>query len=407
MGPLIPYGIITQEWTVLIIFLIGMVFGMILEQAGFSSSRKLVGIFFGYDFVVLKVFFTAAITAIVGIIFLGYFGWLDTSVIFVHSNYLYSAIVGGVIMGIGFVLGGYCPGTSATALSIGKIDGLFFIIGLLGGVLIYGEFFDTFSQLFSGKYFDRELVYNSLGMSRGWFVFWLIFIALIAFSVGTHFENHAKVGLLPTNKRYNSYNLELFLVLVIAVIIIFIPEKRVNRFSEIPEEKLLNTLQDTKRFVSSDELAFKIMHDVPNIKMIDVRNKDAFDAFHFPGAINIPYSEIAEKQWEDILNQENTKNIFLSPGGIKAREAWLLRRRIGDKNNYVLEGGMNQFIKDIFFIEKPGSSIFKKEIKDQYRFRQKAAKYFKTGKANESVPVKTEANKMPAKKLEVEVAGGC
>lgn len=407
MGPLIPYGIITQEWTVFIIFLIGMIFGMILEQAGFSSSRKLVGIFFGYDFVVLKVFFTAAITAITGIIFLGYFGWLNTSVIFVHSNYLYSAIVGGVIMGIGFVLGGYCPGTSATALSIGKIDGLFFIIGLFGGVLIFGEFFETFSQLFSGNYFDKELVYNSLGMSRGWFVFWLIFIALMAFSVGTHFENHTKVGLLPTNKRYNSYSLELFLVLVIAVIIIFIPEKRVNKFSEIPEEKLLHELQEAKHFVSSDELAFKIMHEVPGIKMIDVRNQEAFNTFHFPGAVNIPFNEITAKRWENILKQENTKIIFLSPGGIKARQAWLLRRRMGDENNYVLKGGMNRFIEDVFFAEKPGSSVFKKEIIDQFRFRQRAAKFFKTGKAKESLPGKAKAKKETVKELEVEVAGGC
>ena len=54
--------------------IIGIGFGFALEQAGFSSSRKLVGMFYGYDATVLKVFFTAAIVAMLGTQFLSYFG---------------------------------------------------------------------------------------------------------------------------------------------------------------------------------------------------------------------------------------------------------------------------------------------------------------------------------------------
>ncbi|TNF40300.1 MAG: sulfurtransferase, partial [Bacteroidetes bacterium] len=66
MGPL---SIMSEfpEWVNLLIgFIIGIGFGFALEQAGFSSSRKLAGMFYGYDTTVLKVFFTAAIVALVG-----------------------------------------------------------------------------------------------------------------------------------------------------------------------------------------------------------------------------------------------------------------------------------------------------------------------------------------------------
>ena len=61
MGPLTGILDLTQGINLLIAFLIGIGFGFALEQAGFSSSRKLAGMFYGYDATVLKVFFTAAI----------------------------------------------------------------------------------------------------------------------------------------------------------------------------------------------------------------------------------------------------------------------------------------------------------------------------------------------------------
>jgi hypothetical protein len=96
-------------------------FGFALEQAGFSSSRKLAGMFYGYDTTVLKVFFTAAITAMLGLLFMNYLGMIDMSIVYVNDYFMSSAIIGGVIMGAGFIIGGFCPGTSVCAAAIGKI----------------------------------------------------------------------------------------------------------------------------------------------------------------------------------------------------------------------------------------------------------------------------------------------
>src|SRR5512147_1095076 len=127
MGPLAINGVITENTNLFLAFIIGIGFGFVLEQCGFSSSRKLAGVFYGYDMVVLKVFFTGAITAMLGLLFFSLFGWVDLDLVYVNPTYLPSAIIGGIVMGAGFIMGGYCPGTSFCGASIGKIDAMVFI----------------------------------------------------------------------------------------------------------------------------------------------------------------------------------------------------------------------------------------------------------------------------------------
>ncbi len=79
-----PFEISSVSTHLTIALMIGIGFGFTLEQAGFSSSRKLVGMFYGYDTTVLKVFFTAAIVALLGSQILSYFGLLDMSLVFVN-----------------------------------------------------------------------------------------------------------------------------------------------------------------------------------------------------------------------------------------------------------------------------------------------------------------------------------
>ena len=104
-APLIPLEQIPEAWNNVIAVLLGMGFGFTLEASGFSSSRKIMGTFFGYDFVVLRVFFTAAITAMTGIIYFDYMGWMDASLLYINPYYVMSAIIGGIVMGLGFALG--------------------------------------------------------------------------------------------------------------------------------------------------------------------------------------------------------------------------------------------------------------------------------------------------------------
>jgi uncharacterized protein len=178
MGPFIAFNEIHPWISLFIAILIGIGFGFALEQAGFSSSRKLAGMFYGYDTTVLKVFFTAAIVAMLGTLFLSYFGLIDMKLVYVNHYYMYPAIIGGVIMGAGFVMGGFCPGTGISAVSIGKIDALFYIFGGLFGAFAFGEFYPQLEKLFLSGYKGPVKVPDSLGMSDGLFVFIVIAIAV-------------------------------------------------------------------------------------------------------------------------------------------------------------------------------------------------------------------------------------
>ncbi|HEY9169523.1 MAG TPA: YeeE/YedE thiosulfate transporter family protein [Lutibacter sp.] len=181
MGPLIPNGVIPFEWDNIIAILIGIVFGFVLEASGFSSSRKLAGVFYGYDFAVLKVFFTAALVAVIGIYYMDYLGYLDIAQLYVHPLYLWGAIIGGAIMGIGFVAGGFCPGTSLCAVAIGKIDAFIYVGGIMVGIFIFSELYPLFQPIYEGYFYGNVTLEDSLGVNPYWFVFIFSIIAIVVF----------------------------------------------------------------------------------------------------------------------------------------------------------------------------------------------------------------------------------
>ncbi len=182
MGPLIQQGVLSPEWDMIFAFIIGISFGFILEQAGFSTARKIVGVFYGYDMTVLRVFLTAVVTASVGLLYFNYLGWIDLSLIYINPTFIWSAIIGGVLVGLGMIVGGYCPGTSFAAAAIGKIDGIVFIGGLFIGVFFYGE---TYNWLFKALHDAGNLgpftLYDILGISSGTLIFFFLLFAIFLF----------------------------------------------------------------------------------------------------------------------------------------------------------------------------------------------------------------------------------
>jgi len=166
------------EWLSLAIaFIIGTGFGFALEQAGFSSSRKLAGMFYGYDTTVIKVFFTASIVALIGSQLMGYFGLLDLSKVYVNEYYVTSSLVGGVIMGGGFIMGGFCPGTGISAVSIGKIDAMVFLVGGFIGAFLFAETWPLISGMAGDAYRGPVKINELLGISPSLFTLLLIIFA--------------------------------------------------------------------------------------------------------------------------------------------------------------------------------------------------------------------------------------
>lgn len=119
---------------------IGVAFGFVLERAGLGRVQKLVGQFYGHDMTVLRVLFTAIVTAMVGALLLSAVGLLDLSFVQLrYPTYLWPMVVGGVVLGVGFVVSGYCPGTCVVAAGSGKLDAVATVGGLALGALAYAE----------------------------------------------------------------------------------------------------------------------------------------------------------------------------------------------------------------------------------------------------------------------------
>jgi hypothetical protein len=189
MGPIVTLAGLPEWIDLLFALAIGIGFGFALEQAGFSSSRKLAGMFYGYDTTVIKVFFTAAIVALVGSQFLSYFGLLDLNLVFVNEFYVNAAIIGGIIMGAGFIMGGFCPGTGLSALSIGKIDALVYAAGGLTGAFLFAETYPYIQNLANGHYKGPVRIDEALGISPGLFTLLLIAAAAAMFWIAEIAEN--------------------------------------------------------------------------------------------------------------------------------------------------------------------------------------------------------------------------
>jgi hypothetical protein len=181
MAPFYKTGFFGDEVSFVIAFVIGISFGFWLERAGFGSARKLAAQFYFTDMTVLKVMFTAIITAMTGLLFFSLFGWIDLSLVYINPTYLWPQIIGGLVLGVGFVIGGYCPGTSLVAASTGRIDGYFFIGGALVGMFVFGEIYNWIADFHQSGSMGTMVISDWLNISMGVVGFAAIIMALLMF----------------------------------------------------------------------------------------------------------------------------------------------------------------------------------------------------------------------------------
>lgn len=181
MAPFFKFGFFNDEVSLIIAVVIGIGFGFFLERAGFGSARKLAAQFYFKDMAVFKVMFTAIITAMLGLFYFSWLGWIDLSQVYIGNTYLVPMMLGGFILGVGFVIGGYCPGTSAVACATGKIDGYFFAFGVMFGIFAFGEVFPWISDFFNSTPMGRITLPDLLNVSFGSVVFLVVIIALGGF----------------------------------------------------------------------------------------------------------------------------------------------------------------------------------------------------------------------------------
>jgi len=181
MAPFFKYGMFGDEISLVVAFLIGIGFGFFLERAGFGSARKLVSQFYLNDLAVFKVMFTAIVTAMLGVTYLGWIGWLDLSLVYLVPTYLAPQIVGGLILGAGFVVGGYCPGTSLAATATGRVDGLLYVLGIFAGMFAFAELYPLLKGFYLSGTGEAMTIPGTFGLPYGMVVFAVVLMAVSGF----------------------------------------------------------------------------------------------------------------------------------------------------------------------------------------------------------------------------------
>jgi hypothetical protein len=181
-APFYKFGLFGDEALLIVAFLLGIGFGFFLERAGFGSARKLTSQFYFTDLAVFKVMFTAIVVAGLGVFYLGWAGVLDVSLIYLSPTYLVPQIVGGLLLGIGFTIGGYCPGTSLVGIATGSLDAVVYGLGIFAGIFVFGEIFPAITGFFTSTAMGELTLPQAFHMSYGLVLFLVVLMALGGFA---------------------------------------------------------------------------------------------------------------------------------------------------------------------------------------------------------------------------------
>ena len=103
------------------------------------------------------------------------------SLIYTTDTFYIPQLIGGLILGFGFIIGGYCPGTSVVALASGKLDAILFIVGVIAGSLIFNEAWPIVKDIYTVTPKGRLLLPELMHMSYGTVVFIVVLLGLGAF----------------------------------------------------------------------------------------------------------------------------------------------------------------------------------------------------------------------------------
>jgi uncharacterized membrane protein YedE/YeeE/rhodanese-related sulfurtransferase len=330
---------------------IGFGFGAVLEAAGFGDTRKLAGQFYLREMTVLKVMFTAIAVAAVLVAGASAFGLLDMSRVWVNPTYLWPGIVGGLVMGVGFVLGGFCPGTSVVAASTLKIDGIVFLAGALLGVYAFGETVSRVEPFFLSSYSGRFTLDEWLGVSTPVAVLLVVTLALAMFWAAELLERRfgkgepwRAVALRPRSVA----KLAGAGALAAASLVLVVrgsPGASDRWAWASPEVKRL--VDERAIFVDPAEVVALRKDLTIRTVILDLRDEHDFNLFHVGGARPAsPEALLQPAGYEPLLDAPASTVTFLVGNGEAAALAtWKGLKALGVPNLYVVEGGINRWLE--------------------------------------------------------------
>ncbi len=171
-------------------------------------------------------------------------------------------------------------------------------------------------------------------------------------------------------------------------------------------------MNNPSRFVTTDQVAKKIIEADPTLFLIDTRPFDQYESYSLPGAVNIPLEKLLDtnglifSEWMDYLDIEGVNAVFFSNSDITADQVWVICSRQGIDNLYVMKGGLNYWVETILKPEKPVQSAPSEDFA-LYDFRKGASQFFGAGTISIEAEVISEPVPRMRKKKKTVASGGC
>jgi rhodanese-related sulfurtransferase len=343
---------------------IGFAFGYTLEMAGFGDSRKLAAQFYFRELTVIKVMFTAIAVAMTLLFGAAGLGLVDLGRVWVNPTYLGSGVLGGLIMGVGFIIGGFCPTTSLASASTGRIDGMLFMLGGFAGAFLFGEterYFDGWYN--NAGYYGRLTLDQVFGVSAPSVVLVIVLVALFMFWGSEQLERHVGRKDLSREPGLRKLGAAGLAAAALAVLVIGSPSLE-DRYQKLAFKRTETVKQadgrpqTATRIYSADEMlarrlaftspaeAFKARYQQA-IKPVylDVRSESDYNLYHIADSNSVPLERLASVVPE-LLTEPPANAVFItiSNDETAAVKAWRLLVASGVQNVYVLEGGINAWI---------------------------------------------------------------
>jgi rhodanese-related sulfurtransferase len=326
----------------LIYLLIGVGFGATLEMAGFSYAPNLAAQFYGRDMRVLKTMFSAIVTAMTLIFLSSAVGALDFRAVGVAATYLWPGIVGGLIMGAGFVVGGFCPGTSLAAAATGSRDALFYIVGLMVGIFGFGETVSYFTGFWNSSNLGRLTIPEWLGVPTA-----LVVVAVIAMALGVFIlverVEQSLGSTAPRSSRRLAVGLASAAVVLAAITVVAQQPGWEEQWGMVAAEQ--QPLLDAKDVHVHPGELLALMHGDENVVLVDIQNQVNYDCFHIEGvrherSLDALYANVSD------LKDEPAGTIYVTIGENEtvATDAWRILKAQHVPNVYILEGGTGKWL---------------------------------------------------------------
>jgi hypothetical protein len=330
---------------------LGMGFGAVLEMSGFGDSRKLAAQFYFKDLTVLKVMFTAIVVAAVLLGLGSALGWLDLDRVWVNPTFLVPGTVGGLIMGVGFIIGGFCPGTSLVAAATLKLDGIVFVLGVTFGIFAFGETVGLFEGWWNSTDFGRLTLPEVFGAPAGVVILLVVLMALFMFLLAEVLEAWIGRGERPESLRFLPRRPLAWawggtlggLALAVALLGPLDPQTRWERVADVKGP----ALEKREVHVSPQEVV-EVMRDTSiYTRVLDLRSQAHYNLFHLQKSINVGEGLLDDPGFAARLKAAppNTVYFLVSNDEAEAEAAWRLLAAQDVLNLYLVEGGINHWLE--------------------------------------------------------------